>query len=72
MWVFWLVFFVLMAVVITLMYCCLIRASVVDDEMEKAFQQKMKLRKDEAGKNVKRTSRSNIERIQRGREYRIS
>ena len=26
MWVFWLVFFVLMAVVITLMYCCLIRA----------------------------------------------
>lgn len=71
MWVFWLVFFVLMAVVITLMYCCLIRASVVDDEMEKAFQQKMKLRKDEA-KNVKRTSRSNIERIQRGREYRIS
>ena len=50
MWVFWLVFFVLMAVVITLMYCCLIRASVVDDEMEKAFQQKMKLRKDEAEK----------------------
>ena len=46
MWVFWLVFFVLMAVVITLMYCCLIRASVVD----KAFQQKMKLRKDEAEK----------------------
>ena len=43
MWVFWLVFFVLMAVVIT-------RASVVDDEMEKAFQQKMKLRKDEAEK----------------------
>ena len=39
-----------MAVVITLMYCCLIRASVVDDEMEKAFQQKMKLRKDEAEK----------------------
>ena len=26
------------------------RASVVDDEMEKAFQQKMKLRKDEAEK----------------------
>ena len=50
MWVFWLVFFVLMAVVITLMYCCLIRASVVDDEMEKAFQQKMKLRTDEAEK----------------------
>lgn len=50
MWVFWLVFFVLMAVVITLMYCCLIRASVVDNEMEKAFQQKMKLRKDEAEK----------------------
>ena len=47
MWVFWLVFFALVAVVITLMYCCLIRASVVDDEMEKAFQQKMKLRKDE-------------------------
>ena len=52
MWVFWLVFFVLMAVVITLMYCCLIRASVVDDEMEKAFQQKMKLRKDAKGKRI--------------------
>ena len=50
MWVFWLVFFVLMAVVITLMYCCLIRASVVDDEMAKAFQQTLKLRKDEAEK----------------------
>ena len=34
----------------SLMYCCLIRASMVDDEMEKAFQQKMKLRKDEAEK----------------------
>ena len=46
MWIFWLMFFVLVAVVITLMYCCLIRASMVDDEMEKAFQQKMKLRKE--------------------------
>lgn len=50
MWIFWLMFFVLVAVVITLMYCCLIRASMVDDEMEKAFQQKMKLREDEAEK----------------------
>ena len=48
MWVIWLVILVLMAEVITIMYCCLIRASVVDDEMEKAFQQKMKLRKEEA------------------------
>ena len=47
MWVFWIVFFVLMAVVITLMYCCLIRASVVDDEMEKAFRKLNKKRKDE-------------------------
>jgi len=47
MWVFWLVFFVLMAVVITLMYCCLIRASVVDDEMEKAFRKLNEKRKDE-------------------------
>ena len=50
MWIFWLMFFVLVAVVITLMYCCLIRASMGDDEMEKEFQQKMKLRKDEAEK----------------------
>ena len=50
MWIFWLMFIVLVAVVITLMYCCLIRASMVDDEMEKEFQQKMKLRKDEAEK----------------------
>ena len=50
MWIFWLMFFVLVAVVITLMYCCLIRASMVDDEMEKEFEQKMKLRKDEAEK----------------------
>ena len=28
MWIFWLMFFVLVAVVITLMYCCLIRASI--------------------------------------------
>ena len=47
MWVFWLVFFVLMAVVITLMYCCLIRASVVADEMEKAFRKLNEKRKDE-------------------------
>ena len=47
MWVFWLVFFVLMAVVITLMYCCLIRASMVDDEMEKAFRKLNEKRKDE-------------------------
>ena len=47
MWVFWLVFFVLMAVVIMLMYCCLIRASVVDDEMEKAFRKLNEKRKDE-------------------------
>ena len=47
MWVFWLVFFVLMAVAITLMYCCLIRASVVDDEMEKAFRKLNEKRKDE-------------------------
>ena len=50
MWIFWPMFFVLVAVVITLMYSCLIRASMVDDEMEKEFQQKMKLRKDEAEK----------------------
>ena len=50
MWIFWLMFFVLVAVVITLMYCCLIRASMVDDEMEKEFQQKMKLRNDDAEK----------------------
>ena len=50
MWVFWLVFWILLAVVIILMYCCLVRAGKMDDEMEKAFQQKMKLRKDEAEK----------------------
>ena len=50
MWIFWPMFFVLVAVVITLMYSCLIRASMVDDEMEKEFQQKMKLRKDDAEK----------------------
>ena len=47
MWVFWLMFFVLVAVVITLMYCCLIRASMVDDEMEKAFRKLNEKRKDE-------------------------
>ena len=47
MWVFWLMFFALVAVVITLMYCCLIRASVVDDEMEKAFRKLNEKRKDE-------------------------
>ncbi len=55
MWIFWLMFFVLVAVVITLMYCFLIRASMVDDEMEKAFQQKMKLRKDEYSGSVVKT-----------------
>ena len=47
MWVFWLVFFVLMAVVITLMYCCLIRASVVDDEMEMCIRDRKMLFPDE-------------------------
>lgn len=67
MWVFWLVFFVLMAVVITLMYCCLIRASVVDDEMEKAFQQKMKLLKG-WGRKVKRTWAGVISKEYKGEE----
>ena len=50
MWHFWLFFWILLAVVIILMYCCLVRAGKMDDEMEKEFQQKMKLRKDEAEK----------------------
>ena len=49
MWVFALLFFVLMGGDYASMYCCLSEL-VVDNEWEKAFQQKMKLRKDEAEK----------------------
>ena len=34
MWHFWLFFWILLAVVIILMYCCLVRAGKMDDEME--------------------------------------
>ncbi len=37
----------LLAVVIILMYCCLVRAGKMDDEMEKAFRKLNEKRKDE-------------------------
>ena len=48
MWHFWLFFWILLAVVIILMYCCLVRAGKMDDEMEKAFRklnEKRRMRK---------------------------
>ena len=47
MWYFWLFFLVLLAVAIVLMYCCLVRAGKMDDEMEKAFRKLNEKRKDE-------------------------
>ena len=47
MWHFWLFFLVLLAVAIVLMYCCLVRAGKMDDEMEKAFRKLNEKRKDE-------------------------
>ena len=47
MWHFWLFFWVLLAVVIVLMYCCLVRAGKMDDEMENAFKKLNEKRKDE-------------------------
>lgn len=47
MWHFWLFFWILLAVVIVLMYCCLVRAGKMDDEMEKAFRKLNEKRKDE-------------------------
>ena len=47
MWHFWLFFWVLLAVVIVLMYCCLVRAGKMDDEMEKAFRKLNEHGKDE-------------------------
>ena len=47
MWHFWLFFWILLAVVIILMYCCLVRAGKMDDEMEKAFRKLNEKRKDE-------------------------
>lgn len=38
MWHFWLFFLALLAVVIVLMYCCLVRAEKMDDEMDEAFR----------------------------------
>ena len=38
MWHFWLFFLALLAVVIVLMYCCLVRAGKMDDEMEEALK----------------------------------
>ena len=47
MWHFRLFFWVLLAVVIVLMYCCLVRAGKMDDEMEKAFRKLNENGKDE-------------------------
>ena len=47
MWYFWLFFLVLLTVVIVLMYCCLVRAGKMDDEMENAFRKLNEKRKDE-------------------------
>ena len=47
MWHFWLFFWILLAVVIILMYCCLVRSGKMDDEMEKAFRKLNEKRKDE-------------------------
>ena len=47
MWHFWLFFWILLAVVIILMYCCLVRAGKMDDEMEKACRKLNEKRKDE-------------------------
>nr|WP_295280600.1 hypothetical protein [uncultured Blautia sp.] len=47
MWYFWLFFLVLLAVAIVLMYCCLVRAGKMDDEMEETFRELSEKRKDE-------------------------
>ena len=47
MWYFWLFFLVLLAVAIVLMYCCLVRAGKMDDEMEETFRKLSEKRKDE-------------------------
>ena len=47
MWHFWLFFLALLAVVIVLMYCCLVRAEKMDDEMDEAFRKLNEKRKDE-------------------------
>ena len=47
MWHFWLFFLALLAVVIVLMYCCLVRAEKMDDEMDEAFRKLNENRKDE-------------------------
>lgn len=47
MWHFWLFFLALLAVVIVLIYCCLVRAEKMDDEMDEAFRKLNEKRKDE-------------------------
>lgn len=47
MWHFWFFFLALLAVVIVLMYCFLVRAEKMDDEMDEAFRKLNEKRKDE-------------------------
>ena len=56
MWHFWLFFWILLAVVIILMYCCLVRAGKMDDEMEKAFRKLNEKRKDETDRRSESVS----------------